>query len=128
MPPPGRRCVVVDDLRLAFFIGVFPQERLARQEVSITLHMLVLDAGPTRSDDIAEHVSYADVVGRLKERAASTRHINLVETLAEEAADFALADPRIESVIVEVRKTQIISDAKGVGVIIHRHRRPAGAG
>jgi 7,8-dihydroneopterin aldolase/epimerase/oxygenase len=128
MPPPGRRCVVVDDLRLEFFIGVFAQERLARQEVSITLHMLVPDAGPTRSDDIAEHVSYADVVTRLKERAASTRHINLVETLAEEAADFALADPRIESVIVEVRKTQIIPEAKGVGVIIHRHRRPAGAG
>ena len=42
---------------------------------------------------------------KLKERAKSTRHINLVETLAEEVADLALADARVESVVVDVRKT-----------------------
>ncbi len=44
------------------------------------------DDGPSRSDDLADHVSYADVVAKLKERAKSTRHTNLVETLAEEVA------------------------------------------
>ena len=75
-----------------------------------------------RSDDLADHVSYADVVARLKERATSTRHVQLVETLAEEAADFALADARVESVVVDVRKTEIVPEARGVGVIIHRQR------
>ena len=130
VPPPGRRCVVVDDLRLAFFIGVYEQEKRSRQEVSISLCMIVPDDLATaRSDDLADHVSYADVVAKLKQRAQSPRHTQLVETLAEEAADFALADARVESVIVDVRKTQIIAEARGVGVVIHRHRKPAaGAG
>jgi dihydroneopterin aldolase len=95
--------------------------------VSVTIHMFVADAGPSRSDDLADHVSYAEVVGRLRERAKSTRHVNLVETLAEEVAEVALADARVRSVLVDVRKTEIIPEAKGVGVIIHR-RRPPGAG
>jgi 7,8-dihydroneopterin aldolase/epimerase/oxygenase len=127
MPPPGQRCIVVDDLRLAFFIGVHEHEKQARQEVSITLHMFVADdAAASRSDDLADHVSYSDIVAKLKERAKAARHVNLVETLAEEAADFALADARVENVVVDVRKTQIVPEAKGVGVIINRRRKPAG--
>lgn len=126
IPPPGRRCIVVDDLRLGIFIGVYEHEKRARQEVSITLCMFVPDDPATaRGDDLADHVSYADVVAKLKERAQSTRHVQLVETLAEEAADFALADARVESVVVDVRKTQIIAEARSVGVVIHRFRRPA---
>jgi dihydroneopterin aldolase len=61
-------------------------------------------------------------VAKLKERARSSRHVNLVETLAEESAEFALAEPRVESVIVAVRKLKIVAEAKAVGVIIHRRR------
>jgi len=123
MPPPGQRCIVVDDLRLAFFIGVHEHEKQARQEVSITIHMFVADdAAASRSDDLADHVSYSDVVAKLKERAKAVRHTNLVETLAEEAADFAFADARVDSVVVDVRKTEIVPEAKGVGVIIRRQR------
>lgn len=123
LPPPGQRCIVVDDLRLDVFIGVHEHEKLARQQVSITLHMFVRDdAATARSDDLADHVSYADVIARLKERASSRRHTQLVETLAEEVADLALVDGRVESVVIDVRKTQIIPEAKGVGVIIRRQR------
>ena len=124
MPPAGYRVIVVDDMRMRIFIGVLAQERLARQEVAVSLCMLVRDAGPSRSDALADHVSYADVVAKLRQRGQSSRHTNLVETLAEECAEFALADPRVESVIVDVRKPEIIAEARGVGVIIHRHRRP----
>jgi FolB domain-containing protein len=128
LPAVGERCILVDDLRLEFFIGVHSHERQARQEVAITVHMYVADAGPSRSDDLADHVSYADIVEALKERATSTRHIDLVETLAEEVADLAFADPRVERAIIEVRKTAIIPEARGgVGVVLHR-RRPAGSG
>jgi dihydroneopterin aldolase len=122
IPVVGQRCVVIDDLRLRFFIGVHAHEKQARQEVSITIHMFVPESGAPPSDDLADYVSYADIVEQLKVRAASTRHTNLVETLAEEVAGLALTDPRVASVVVDVRKTEIIPDAKGVGVIIHRQR------
>lgn len=126
IPRPGQRCIVIDELRVDLFIGVHDFEKRARQPVSVTLHMFVADAGPTRSDDLADHVSYADVVAKVKERAKSTRHVNLVETFAEEVAELAFADARVSSVVVDVRKTAIIPEAKGVGVIIHRRRAPAG--
>jgi 7,8-dihydroneopterin aldolase/epimerase/oxygenase len=122
IPEVGQRCVVIDDLRLRFLIGVHAHEKQARQEVSITIHMLVPESGAPPSDDLADYVSYADIVEQLKVRAASTRHTKLVETLAEEVAELALTDPRVASVVVDVRKTEIIPDAKGVGVIIQRQR------
>jgi dihydroneopterin aldolase len=125
-PGPGERCIVVEDLRLEMFIGVHEFEKRARQPVSVTVYMLVPDAGPTRSDDLADYVSYADIVERLQERAKSAAHINLVETLAEEVAELALADGRVASVVVDVRKTAIIPEAKSVGVIIRRQRATAG--
>src|SRR5215471_5049107 len=124
IPEVGQRCIVIDDLRLAFFIGVHEHEKLARQEVSITIYMFVVDTAAPTSDDLGDHVSYAEIVDQLKERAASTRHVNLVETLAEEVAALALADARVLSAIVDVRKTEVIPQAKGVGVIIHRRRGP----
>jgi 7,8-dihydroneopterin aldolase/epimerase/oxygenase len=122
VPAAGQRCIVVDDLRLSFFIGVHEREKLAQQEVSITVYMFVADTGAPSSDDIRDHVSYADLVDRLIERAATKRHVNLVETLAEEVATLALADARVLRAIVDVRKTEIIAQAKGVGVILHRRR------
>jgi dihydroneopterin aldolase len=122
IPEVGQRCIVIDDLRLAFFIGVHEHEKLARQEVSITIYMFVVDTAAPTSDDLGDHVSYAEIVDQLKERAASTRHVNLVETLAEEVAALALADARVVRAIVDVRKTAIIPQAKGVGVIVHRQR------
>jgi 7,8-dihydroneopterin aldolase/epimerase/oxygenase len=124
VPAAGQRCIVVDDLRLSFFIGVLEHEKLAQQEVSITVYMFVTDSGAPSSDDIRDHVSYSDLVDQLIERAASQRHVNLVETLAEEVATLALADARVLSAIVDVRKTEVIPQAKGVGVIIHRRRDP----
>jgi dihydroneopterin aldolase len=124
IPEMGQRCVVIDDLRLRFFIGVHEHEKRARQEVSITVYMLVPECGGPPSDDLADYVSYADIVDRLKARAASTHHTNLVETLAEEIAELALADERVASAVVDVRKTEIIPEAKGVGVAIRRQRGP----
>src|SRR5712672_1354509 len=112
IPAIGQRCVVIDDLRLRFFIGVHEHEKRARQEVAITVHMfvpetLIPETGAPRSDDLADYVSYADIVDQLKQRAAATRDTNLVETLAEEVAALALADPRVASAVVDVRKTEI---------------------
>ena len=118
LPPDGYRCVLIEDLRLQLFIGVNPEEKVAHHHMYADQHLLA-------RDELADHVSYADVVAKLRERGQSARHVNLVETLAEETAELALAEPRVESVIVAVRKPNIVAEAKGVGVVIHR-RRPRG--
>jgi FolB domain-containing protein len=122
VPPEGFRCILIEDLRLQLFIGVNPEEKAARQGVSVSMYMMVRDSGPALSDVLADHVSYAEVVAKLRERGRSSRHVNLVETLAEESAEYALAEPRVDSVVVAVRKLSVVAEAKGVGVVIHRRR------
>ncbi|MEC9368885.1 MAG: dihydroneopterin aldolase [Pseudomonadota bacterium] len=120
--PQAHRCIVVSNLRLPFLIGIYEHEKKRPQEVLVTIHMFVPERERVSGSDIADHVSYGDVVRGVKAIAASGRHIPLVENLAEEIADVALADARVARVVVDVRKTQIIPEAEGVGVIIERSR------
>ena len=41
VPPEGFRCILIEDLRLQLFIGVNPEEKTARQEVSISMYRLI---------------------------------------------------------------------------------------
>lgn len=123
MPAPsldGHRCLVIHRLRLNLLIGILEHEKTAPQEVVVTIYMYIRETGRARSTDIADYVSYADVVERLRALAASGRHIPLVENLAEEIADIVLADTRVARTVIDIRKTEIIPDCDGVGVIIER--------
>ena len=119
----GNRCVVIDGLELPFFIGIYDHEKTSRQTVRISLKLFVPESGPAESTDIVDYVSYADVVDGIKALAESERHTLLVETLAEDIASLALSDKRVARVIVDVRKTEIIPEAEGVGVMIERKQR-----
>jgi dihydroneopterin aldolase len=118
----GHRCVIIDALKVPFRIGIHDHEKEGPQEVVITVRMFIPEDGPAESTDIADYVSYSDVVRAVEALARSDRHILLVENLAEEIAGFALADGRVSRVVVDVRKTEIIPAAAGVGVIIERTR------
>ncbi len=117
----GCRCVVVRDLTLEFSIGILDEEKKRPQPVVINLQIFVPESGRATSTDIADYVSYADVVDGIKAIASSRRHILLLETLAEEIASLVLRDKRVKRVIVDLSKPQIIPEAGGVGVIIERY-------
>ncbi len=120
----GRIRVCIRDLEIDFRIGILEHEKREPQRVRLNVDAFVADAGPHDSTDIADYVSYAELVDGIKALAASGRRIPLVENLAEEIARLVLADRRVERVIVDVRKPDIIPEAGSVGVTIER-RRPA---
>jgi dihydroneopterin aldolase len=74
-----------------------------------------------RSDDRDRLLS--DIIDRLKEREVRSAYV-LMGT--GRVAELALADARVASVVVDVRKTAIIPEARSVGVIIRRQRAAAG--
>ena len=86
------RRVFVRDLVLACSIGVYQNERDAPQRVRINLDLAVPEDGRALNDDIANVVSYEDVVDRVR-AAVARRHINLVETLAEDIASVCRGSP-----------------------------------
>ncbi|MGE5505372.1 MAG: dihydroneopterin aldolase [Actinomycetota bacterium] len=113
--------ILVRDLVLKCSIGIHAHERLAPQRVRINVEMAVYEQAGPLSDDIANVVSYEDVIEGIKAMLAKG-HINLVETLAENIAGMCLDDGRVDSVRVRVEKPDVYAEAASVGIEIERRR------
>jgi len=83
--------------------GVLAEEQARAQpfEVDLDLHADLGAAG--RSDDLADTVDYGALAERVARVVTAERHA-LLERLAERIAETALADGRVRSVTVTVRK------------------------
>lgn len=115
------RLVRVRDLVLPVSIGIYDREKLAPQRVCINVELKVREGDESIGDDIANVVSYEDIVNGIKAIIADG-HINLVETLADRIADLCLADPRVARARIGVDKLDIVPEAASVGVEIERSR------
>jgi dihydroneopterin aldolase len=115
----GTRHLLVRDLMLAARIGVHPHEHGAPQRVRLNLDLEVAESGEPPADDLAQVVDYEALIERVR-RLVASRHVKLVETLAEQVAALCLDDPRVRSARVRVEKLDVIPDAAAVGVEIER--------
>ena len=111
--------LLIKDLTLKARIGIHPHER-APQRVRVNAELEILGDPRPIGDDIANVVSYEDLIARIKDLIASG-HINLVETLAARIADICLADPRAVRAHIRVEKLDVEPDA-AVGIEIERVR------
>lgn len=123
---PSRGCIQVRDLRAVGTHGVLAEERQRAQPFSLDLDVW-LDAGAAgRSDELADTVDYGALARMAAETVASTS-FRLLEALATEVADRALAaDGRISAVSVTVRKVRppvpVDVASIGVNVVLERER------
>ena len=115
------RLVRVRDLVVPACIGIYECEKQAPQRVRINVELKVREGEGPLEDDIANVLSYEDIVNGIKAIIADG-HINLVETLAERIAEFCLADARVGLARVGVDKLDIVPEAASVGVEIERSR------
>ena len=115
----GTRRLLVRDLVLAARIGIHPHEHQAPQRVRLNLDLEVAESSQPLADDLAQVVDYETLIERVRGLVAS-RHVNLVETLAEQVAALCLDDARVRSARVRVEKLDAIPDAAAVGVEIER--------
>jgi dihydroneopterin aldolase len=116
----GLRHILVKDLVLHMQIGVYNHEKGRTQRARINLDLSVLD---TPSDDhhLSSVVDYCVIVNKIRAYATS-KHVNLVETLAEQIATICFEDNRVRIARVRVEKLDAIADAEGAGVEIERTR------
>jgi dihydroneopterin aldolase len=115
----GTRHVFVRDLVLSAHIGVHHHEQGRPQPIRINLDLSVREGRAPIDDELANVVSYEDLVDRARAIVAEG-HVRLVETLAERIAEMCLADPRVAVARVRVEKLDILPDAESVGVEIER--------
>ena len=97
--------------------GVYDFERVEPQAFVVDVDCR-LSPRPS-SDDLATTVDYAEL-SRAIAADVTGEPVNLIETLAERIAAFALEDARVRAVRVRIEKLKIIPDAASVGVEIER--------
>ena len=110
--------VYVHGFQISADVGAYGYERGRPQRLSFDV-----DAAVSRSshggDDMSEVFSY-DVILDAIRLVLGKGHANFLETVAENVAQIVLADSRVRSVSVNVRKLDIVEGA--VGVAIRRAR------
>jgi dihydroneopterin aldolase len=116
----------LEDFVVTLSIGAYEHERGRPQRVRIDLEMAIDQDVTAIGDRLSAVVSYDGLLDRI-ERVASSRHINLLETLALEVADICLVDARVRRVAVSVKKLDIF-DGRAVPGIHLDVARPGSCG
>jgi D-erythro-7,8-dihydroneopterin triphosphate epimerase len=111
----------IKDLALRCIVGINPEERIHKQDVSIQLTLFVDLSLAARSDAIGDTVDYKVLKKRIVEAVEGSSFF-LVERLAGMIAGLCLEDPRVRAVEVEVEKPGALRFARTVSVTILRHR------
>ena len=117
---PDLTRIIVRDFVVPALIGIYPHEHGVLQKMRITVDV-TLSATTISTDDISATMSYEGLVREI--RALGETHHELVETVAENLAAFALAHPLAESVFVRVEKLEVYPEGS-VGTEIIRSKKP----
>jgi dihydroneopterin aldolase/2-amino-4-hydroxy-6-hydroxymethyldihydropteridine diphosphokinase len=113
--------ILVSGLREMGIHGVLAEEQERPQPFRVDLELLVDLAPAGSSDALADTVDYGSLVEAVRAIVASEHH-QLLERLAARIAEVCRADPRVQGVVVEVRKLvpPVPGDIDDVGVRIER--------
>ncbi len=114
--------IFVKGLSIQASIGVHPHEYESTQPIIIDVELDMADMALPKQDRLAETLDYG-LVAQKCEEIAQEAHVQLVETLAERIAIWALeADKRVQSVAVRIAKPQALLKADVAGVEIVKTR------
>lgn len=114
--------IFVRGLLIQASIGVHPHEHEQTQPVIIDIELDMGDMALPEKDRLHETLDYG-LVAEKAEAIALEAHVQLVETLAERIADWALsADDRVRRVAVSIAKPQALLKADSAGVEIVKSR------
>ncbi|MGJ8559887.1 MAG: dihydroneopterin aldolase [Litorimonas sp.] len=120
--PVASTRIFVRGLLIQASIGVHPHEHEQTQPVIIDIELDMGGMDLPKDDRLHETLDYGLVAEKAEELALEA-HVQLVETLAERIADWALsADARVQRVAVSIAKPQALLKADLAGVEVVKTR------
>ena len=103
-------------------LGILPHEKVSSQVIALDVVLGIDSKAACISDDLNYTVDYAKVRSNLIEFFSSQR-FNLVETLANQCADFLFSRFTVHWVRLSITKLLVFDDADGAGITIERTRK-----
>lgn len=97
--------IILPEIKFTACHGVYDEEKITPQPFCMSV-VAELDLGPAgRSDRLAESLHYGELYQSLYE-LGTENSFDLIETLAERAAQIVLADTRVQRARVRVEKSR----------------------
>ena len=112
-----QQSILIEGLKLMVSIGVLDEEKNAPQRVIIDADIQVQPTINNQQDDIKSVLSYASIVEDIQ-NITSSGHIELVETLAQKIIEKVGTYPQAQSIVLSVKKPDIIEQADAVGILV----------
>ena len=113
--------ILIKELILNLKLGYYDFERKKSQKVKFNLEIDYVDKKPTSDKDIKSIVNYGKVV-KLITKLVDKKHYNFLETLAEEVFDVLFKDRRIDKIMLQIEKLEILKECASVGIQITKKR------
>ena len=113
--------ILIKDLTLDLQLGYYDFEKEKKQKVKFNLEVSYQDKNPTNDKDIKSIVNYSKIV-KLIEKLVKNKHYNFLETLAEDVLDELFVDKRIDKIILQIEKLEILKQCTSVGIQISKKR------
>ena len=113
--------ILIKDLTLDLKLGYYDQEKNKKQKVKFSLDIDYKNKKPTNDKDIKSIVNYDKIV-KLIEKLVKNKHYNFLETLAEDVFDELFKDKRIDKVVLQIEKLEILKQCTSVGIQISKKR------
>ena len=113
--------ILIKELVLDLKLGYYEFEKKEVQKVKFSLEVYYKDKKPTSDDDIKSIVNYGKIVKIIK-KLTTNKHYNFLEALAEDVFDVLFKDKRIEKIMLQIEKLEILKDCTSVGIQITKKR------
>ncbi len=111
--------ILIRDLRFRCIVGIDPEERRDKQDITAQITLDVDLRKASRTDAIEDTVDYRALKKDIL-RMAENSQFNLIEALAQSIADICLSRPQVARVEVVVEKPGALRFARTVAVRIVR--------
>jgi FolB domain-containing protein len=113
--------IIIRDLTARCIIGINPEERVEKQDITINLTIHADLGKACRSDDFQDTLDYKVLKKKILQCVEDSRFF-LIEALAQAVAEICLEHPLAQAVDVRVDKPGALRFARSVAVEITRRR------
>ena len=113
--------ILIKELTLDLKLGYYNFEKEKKQKVKFNLEIDYEDKKPTNDEDIKSIVNYDKIV-KLISKLVKSKHYNFLETLAEDVFDELFKDRRIDKIMLQIEKLEILKHCSSVGIQISKKR------
>ena len=113
--------ILIKELTLDLKLGYYNFEKEKTQKVKFNLEIDYEDKKPTNDEDIKSIVNYDKIV-KLISKLVKIKHYNFLETLAEDVFDELFKDRRIDKIMLQIEKLEILKHCSSVGIQISKKR------